>query len=189
MKAKRVEVLLLGAGMIFLAGCSAKKIDLGNINRPQRSGELDAYQIFVGEWKWEAELLNAEGPDRKWSGTAEWHWALDKRYLLGSMKSRSERASFEAMGVWSWHPTQNKYRWWMFNDWGYPQEGDATYNDKTRTWVMPYTSVGLDGTTSHGRYSVTVADNNTLEWTSVEWADAMHSIKKMEMRGTYKRAR
>ena len=180
------------AGTLILLVCSAcakPKIDLGQITRPERSGELDAYQVFVGEWKWEAEMLNAEGADRKWNGTAEWHWGLDRRYLMGSMKSKSERAQFESSGVWSWHPTRKEYRWWMFNDWGYPQEGKAKYDERNRSWQMPYISCGLDGTTSHGEYCVTVVDNNTLQWTAVEWADALHMVKKMEMRGTYKRAR
>ena len=52
---------------------------------------------------------------------------------------------------------------------------------------MDYKSVGLDGTTSYGRYIVTVKDNNTLDWNMTEWADPFHTITKMELEGVYKR--
>ncbi len=54
---------------------------------------------------------------------------------------------------------------------------------------MKYKSIGLDGTTSYGSYSMKVADNDTLEWRLQEWADMMHLFKKLEMTGTYKRVR
>jgi len=52
---------------------------------------------------------------------------------------------------------------------------------------MPFTSVGLDGTTSYGLYTMQVVDDDTLDWTLIEWADGLHTIMKSEMRGTYKR--
>ncbi len=52
---------------------------------------------------------------------------------------------------------------------------------------MDYKSVGLDGTTSYGRYHMTVVDDDTLDWRMEEWADGLHLVKKMEMKGTYKR--
>nr|NIP84766.1 hypothetical protein [Planctomycetales bacterium] len=52
---------------------------------------------------------------------------------------------------------------------------------------MKYVSVGLDGTTSYGYYQMKVVDDDTLDWEMVEWADALHLAKKLEMTGTYKR--
>jgi hypothetical protein len=162
-------------------------VDFSKIERPERAGELDAYDVFVGKWTWEAELANAEGADKKWTGRAEWRWALDNRCLHGVMAAKSANAEFEAAGIWSWHPKSKKYIWWMFNNWGYPQEGTARYDKDKRTWAMSYKSVGLDGTASFGEYTMSVVDDNTLDWSVVEWADAMHMAKKMEMTGTYKR--
>lgn len=171
-----------------LAGCAAPKVDFASIQRPTRANELNAYNVFVGQWDWEAEMLNAASDaDRKWTGAAEWKWTLDERCLHGVLSAKSARTDFEAAGVWSRHPKTGKYIWWMFNNWGYPQEGTADYDAASRTWTMDYTSVGLDGTPSHGRYTMKVLDDKTLEWYSIEWADALHTIKKMEMKGTYKR--
>ena len=173
----------------FLAvlGCRARNVDFAEIQRPPRSAELDAYNVFVGTWDWQAEMLNAEGPDRNWTGTAEWKWALDNRCLEGKLRSTNQRATFEANGVWTWHPLRKRYQWWMFNDWGYPQQGNALYDAETRTWRMPYRSVGLDGTRSFGEYSITAVDNDTLEWCAEEWVGPLHTIKKFKMVGTYKR--
>ncbi len=186
----RAIVASIASIVVFLApGCVAPRVDFGEIQRPPRSPKLDAYNIFVGSWTWEAEMLNADGADRTWNGTAEWHWTLDKRTLQGVMSAKSERTGFEAAGVWSWHPKSKKYIWGMFNNWGYPQAGTARYDADAKRWQMNYRSVGLDGTTSYGWYRMTVVDNDTLDWSVKEWADPLHLIPKMEMKGTYKRQR
>ncbi len=180
---------LLAVPLLFLAfsGCAAVKVDFAKITRPERPAQLSAYDVFVGSWDWKAEMLNAEGADRNWTGTAEWKWSLDQRCLVGHMKSTNAKATFEADGVWTWHPISKGYQWWMFNDWGYPQHGNASYDAKSKTWRMKYRSVGLDGTTSHGEYRMTAVDKDKLDWSCDEWADALHTIKKLEMKGTYTR--
>lgn len=175
------------ASLFFITGCMAPNVDFSAIKRPPRSSDLDAYAVFVGSWTWEAQVENAEGPGTKWSGTANWEWALDKRCLHGRLSAKSGDVAYEAAGIWSMHPRTKRYIWWMFNDWGYPQSGSASYDSKTKTWRMDYTSVGLDGTTSHGRYFVKVVDDNTLEWRMKEWADPLHFVQKLSMTGTYRR--
>ncbi len=184
---RTMVALLTPIGILISMGCAASKVDFSKIERPPRPAQLDAFNVFVGYWDWEAEMTNAKGADRNWSGTAEWTWTLDNRCLHGTMSAKTENASFDAAGIWSWNPKSKKYLWWMFNNWGYPQEGTASYDDETRCWRMNYTSIGLDGTTSHGRYRMTVVDNDTLDWQMEEWADPFHLIKKMEMTGSYKR--
>jgi hypothetical protein len=171
----------------WLTGCAAPNVDFSTIQRPQRAVELDAFEAFVGSWKWEAKLLNTEGEDEKWTGRAEWSWALDKRCLQGHLWAEGAHASFEAEGIWSWHPKAKRYTWWMFNNWGYPQQGTASYDADAKSWRMPYKSVGLDGSGSYGIYTMEIIDQDTLEWTMTEWADALHMVKKMEMTGTYTR--
>ncbi len=175
--------------ILFAGGCAVSNVSFSGIQRPDRATALDAYDVFVGTWTWEATMLNADSDDASWSGQAAWNWTLDKRCLHGEMSAKSNNADFKAEGIWSWHPKARKYIWSMFNNWGYPQEGTAHYDDDTKCWRMAYRSVGLDGTTSYGRYEMKVVDNNTLEWSASEWADALHMIKKMEMEGTYKRQR
>ncbi len=185
----------IGCAMVTLvcitlsSGCTVSNVDFTTIEKPKRSSEMDRFDVFVGSWAWEAELKNTEGPDRKWTGNAQWDWTLDKRCLQGKMSAKSHNVSFDAEGVWSWHPKKKKYIWWMFNNWGYPQEGTAKYNATCNCWCMNYKSVGLDGTTSYGRHTIQVKDNDTLDWRMEEWVDALHLIKKSEMRGTYKRTK
>ncbi len=177
-------------GLIVMAtcvGCGEKNIDLSTMHRPDRAAALDAYDVFVGDWTWEAQMLNATDDDKSWTGTASWSWTLDKRCLVGKMSAKSKSTSFSSEGIWSWHPTKKKYIWWMFNDWGYPQQGRATFNENCNCWVMDYKSVGLDGTNSYGRYIVTIKDNDTLNWNMTEWADPFHAYTKMELKGVYKR--
>lgn len=189
MNKSRSAVAVMGCVTVLLAGgCAVARVDFSGMERPPRAAELDAYDVFVGSWTWEAEMLNAQEPDRSWSGTAKWHWALDRRCLVGEISSKSERTDFTASGIWSWHPTQKKYIWTMYNNWGYPQQGKATYDADTKTWDMRYQSIGLDGTTSLGKYRMRIIDHDTLEWSVTEWSP-LYLVKKMEMRGTYKRQR
>ncbi len=184
-KLAAVTIVLLAA--LALPGCTARNVDFSTIERPDRAAELSAYDVFVGEWDWKAEVVNAAAEDKSWTGTAKWNWTLDNRCLHGTMSAKCAHAEFEAAGVWSWHPKKEKYIWWMFNNWGFPQEGSAKYCADSKTWTMPYKSVGLDGTTSYGRYVMKVKDNDTLEWTMTEWRNRLHTIKKLEMTATYTR--
>ena len=63
----------------LVSGCAASKVDFANIKQPARPAELDAYDVFVGSWTWYADMLNAEGPDKKWTWTAEWMSRLPRR--------------------------------------------------------------------------------------------------------------
>ena len=184
---RRISVLTVPVAVLLVSGCASPQIDFSTLERPARAAELDAYNVFVGEWTWEAEVVNAEGLDKDWTGTAKWGWRLDDRCLHGTISGKCPSAGFDAAGIWSWHPKKGQYIWWMFNNWGYPQQGTAGYDDQAKCWSMDYTSVGLDGTTSYGRYRMEIIDNDTLKWTMHEWADMMHLFPKMEMKGTYKR--
>ena len=192
MRASRtLAILLIPVLAVALTGCTARNVDFSQIKQPARAPELDAYNAFVGDWNWTAEVVNAEGASKHWKGTASWQWTLDNRCLHGTMSSKTADAQFDTAGIWSWHPTRKKYIWWMFNNWGFPQAGTAKYCDNCPgckgCWKMKYRSVGLDGTPSYGLYTMKVVDKDTLEWTMNEWVDAMHTIKKIEMVGTYKR--
>lgn len=178
-----LAVVGLGVAMV---GCAAPKVDVSKIQRPERSAKLNAYDVFVGSWTWEAKMLNACGEGEKWTGTAEWEWGMDKRVLSGHMLSKSGKTEFESNGVWTWNANRG-YQWGMINNWGYIQTGLASYDEADRCWTMNYSSIGLDGTPSYGRYQMHVRDGDTLDWSCVEWADALHLAKKMEMTGTYKR--
>lgn len=187
----RFLVLLVGvAGTMCLAvGCTPRTVDADMLRRPGRAGQLDALNVFVGSWTWEAQVLNAAPGVKHWSGTAQWQWSLDDRCLRGEIASRSGETKFTSSGLWGWDGRARRYVWSMYNDWGHPQQGTARYDDDRKRWVMPYRSIGLDGTPSHGRYLMTVVNADTLEWEMIEWADGLHLFKKMEMKGTYRRVR
>ncbi|MCK4658039.1 MAG: hypothetical protein KAV82_00825 [Phycisphaerae bacterium] len=184
---RRIAIVGVLGVALLASGCATAKVDFTSIKCPPRAAELDAYSVFVGDWNWKAELVNAEDADKQWTGTASWKWILDNRCLHGEMSAKSANAGFNAAGIWSWHPKAKKYIWWMFNNWGYPQQGTAKYNEQEKCWKMPFTSVGLDGTTSYGLYTLNVVGKNSIDWTLQEWADAMHMVLKMEMKGTYTR--
>lgn len=169
------------------AGCTVRNVDVGSFSRPDRPAELSAYDVFVGDWDWEAKTVVSEGQGQSWRGTAEWRWTLDRRALHGKMSAQGGELRFEVEGYWGWHPRSKRYFWRMINNWGYPQEGSAGYDRANEKWTMHFKSVGLDGTTSYGRHTMSVVDQNTLAWDVIEWADPLHLIQKVHMKGTYRR--
>ncbi|MHC4064431.1 MAG: hypothetical protein ACYSUI_08010 [Planctomycetota bacterium] len=185
--ARKAVALVAAVVVVWASGCAAPQVDFASIERPARSAELDAYNVFVGKWTWEAEVVNTDDADNRWTGTAHWEWTMDDHWLHGQVSAKSTNAEFEAGGVWGWHPEKRQYIWSMFNNWGQPQSGTAKYDADSKTWTMDYVSVGLDGTKSHGCYTMSVADENTLDWQLCEWALPFQMAKKLEMKGTYKR--
>jgi hypothetical protein len=175
--------------IVFAAGCSAPTINFADIQRPDRPSELDHFDVFVGSWVWEAELMNAEGEARNWNGTASWRWTLDDRCLHGLLSAKSTEAQYDAAGVWTFHPKKKRYEWTMYNNWGYPQHGKAKYDADTKTWKMTYRSTGLDGGGSYGLHELQIVSDDELKWHNEEWADGLHMFKKFDMQGVFKRKR
>lgn len=182
----RTSTLFMTLVVAGLIGCAAPTVDFSKIQRPARSAEMDAFDVFVGSWSWQAEMCNADEKHRSWSGTATWLWTLDQRCLHGQLSAKSDDVAFDTAGIWTWNSKSKKYIWWMFNNWGYPQRGTARYDAAKKSWTLDYSSTGLDGTPSCGQYRITVADHNTLKWEMTEWTP-LHLAKKMEMKGTYTR--
>lgn len=182
-----VAALLASVASVTLAGCSIRHVDFSSFERPPIAPELEPYGVFVGSWTWQAVMRNVDGAGQEWTGTAEWGWTLDNRSLRGRLEAASGATKYHAEGLWSWHPISKRYIWGMFNNWGYPQRGVASYDENAKCWRMDFKGVGLDGTTSYGRYRMTVIDKDTLDWSLAEWADPLRLIKKIEMNGTFKR--
>ena len=184
---RRTIVTLCIVSALALTGCMSPKAGFAEIQKPATPTQMSDFKDFIGSWTWEAQLSTGEGEPEEWTGSATWDWVLGGTYLHGELTSTGPHQSFASSGYWGWHPTRRTYVWWMLNDWGYPQEGTAAYNAAEKQWTMNYHGVGLDGTTSHGRYTMKVVDQDTLEWTMTEWADLCRLFKKIEMTGTYKR--
>ena len=186
MNAMRKSAFVIAPVLASLIGCSARTVNFADIHRPARAAEMSAFDVFVGTWNWQAEMLNADQAHKSWTGTATWQWTLDNRCLHGQLSAKSADCAFDTAGIWTWDVKSKKYIWWMFNNWGYPQQGTAKYDAASRSWTLNYKGTGLDGSASEGQYRLTVVDNNTIKWEMTEWT-SMRLAKKMEMKGTYTR--
>jgi hypothetical protein len=185
-RATMAVLMMALVGSLSLVGCGPVKVDFATLKKPMPAPELEPLGRFVGSWTLEAERSTGDGNTEKWTGTATWKWVLDDMYLYGDLGMHGP-IDFIASGYWGWQPVKKTYMWWMLNDWGYPQWGTATYDDEQKLWVMKYKGVGLDGTDSWGQYTLQWVDDNTVTWEYHEWADLFKTIKKIEMRGAYKR--
>src|SRR5438067_7759743 len=98
----------------MVPGCASPTADFNKMQRPARAPALDAFNVFVGTWNWEASAANADTAHKNWTGTAKWEWTLDQRCLHGQMSAKSGSTEFDTAGIWSWHPVKKQYMWWMF---------------------------------------------------------------------------
>lgn len=187
--ARRWLLVVLAAPLLGIAfGCATNPPHGSYSVRPPRSEEVESLGYFVGSWDWFVEG-QLDGAAAQWSGSAEWDWTLDRRCLQGRIAGRSGNLSVEMAGVWTWHPTERRYMWWLFNDWGFPQEGTAALDAASRRWTFDYVGVGTDGQSTFGRYTVVAEDANTFSWRMDEWADALRLSRRAELAGTFHRQR
>jgi hypothetical protein len=100
--------------------------------------------------------------------------------------SQNQSTKFEAEKGVGWHPRE-KSTFGNVQQLGLSAARHARYDADDHCWTMDYQSVGLDGTTSHGRYTVHVVDSNTMDWSMTEWRFPFHIGKKVEMTGKYTR--
>ena len=113
------------AGLAFAPWCGCATMepggeatDLGSLVRPERAAEMDAFDVFVGAWDFKAEMMEVEGPNRMWTGLAEWKYSLDGRCLIGAMSLSNPQTQYQSEGHWTWNPGKQRYEFAIYNDWG-----------------------------------------------------------------------
>ena len=154
---------------------------------PPRPAELDRLGSLVGSWEGSGECKMA-GQDKsitnKGSNTVTWD--CDKRVLVERWEGEmGEGNKMHGIGVWTWDSEDKKYKIYWFDNFGGTGEGEATYNDATRTWTMNSESEGPMGKTV-GKGTIKMVDNNTMDYTWEEW-NGWKTQKMMEMKGTSRR--
>lgn len=164
-KLPRKSWLVLPILSLTLAGCSVTPMNVAALEQPGRAGQLNKYDMLVGSWTWEGEVIDAADTNRHWKGTADWHWTLEEQCLHSSLTATSDTISMKSYGAWTWHPAKEKYVWYTLNNWGYPEHGAASYDAATKTWTLTYNGIALDGRAVHGSHTYTLTDRETMTWT------------------------
>lgn len=191
--------LLLGlCAAVLVAGCeTAQPVD--PFSQPGVAPQMKQLEKFLGQWEGTAELISptkeemakhapeiAEELGDEMHGTMSFEMALDGRYLKGEgwyeMGSGAERVHYKEM--WTWDAKHNKYRTFMFSNWGEHGMGWAWSNDGGATYMTKATMTDAHGNSRTGKGWMKLVDGDTIEW---EWTEQMGLFNKMVFGGTSER--
>lgn len=183
--------LAMGAVAGLLVGCGPKMTmeqmkDMMKKTHP-RPAELDHLDVLVGSWESEGDMMFC-GIDGKMTmkGSSTASWDVDRRCVVERMQGEMEGCKYEAIGIWSWDAHDKEFHTYWADNMGESGLGTGKYDPATKTWTMK--GKGRDphsGEMKQFSGTLTMPDNNTINWTHVE--KNMWGMKTMEMKGTSKR--
>jgi Protein of unknown function (DUF1579) len=174
----------------LMAGCQEPDMAEMMAKQKARPSEMDMLSPMLGEWTSTSES-KMMGMDEvmKGTGSGEYHWGVNDRYLMGTMKidMGGMMGSLTGTEYWTYDSSIKKFRTWWFDDMGTAGTGTAWYDDASRTWKMRgkgYDTVGGRHTTYNGW--MRFKNNVTLDW---EWSEygALGLVKFHEVSGTSRR--
>lgn len=123
------------------------------------SAPLEALSWMVGEWTAE----NNGG-----SVHLKADWAAHKNFIQCryEMKKSADAAPVESRQVIGFDPRTNEIVSWHFDSNG--GFGYGTWSQRDRQWIVNATGVQPDGSTSAAHNLITLDDNNSFSWQSVD---------------------
>lgn len=184
----RIGTVVLSLIGLSLTACQQPKMTMAEMMKmPPRAAELDQLSAFVGTWEGTSEGIAhmAGGEKVTGSGTETYVWECDKRVLLNRMQWKMGDCTMHGIGIWRWNAGAKKFDTFWTSDFGDVGHGQAWYDAETKTWHMRGKG-DMGGHTSVGEGTMKMVDNNTMEWSWVEW-NSWKTEKTMEMKGTSKR--
>lgn len=184
----RCSLFMAGLAAFTAAGCMPKMtLDQMKEMKVERPAELDALQAFVGEWRstGTCKMLMVEGePELTTTGTSKAEWAADGWYVVEKYSHEmQDLGPMHGVGVWTYDASDKEYEVWWFESDGSTGDGEMTHDAATKTWKMKG-EFEMGGHVMYGEGSVKIVDDSTMEWHWKAWADALHTMPAMEMKGT-----
>ena len=158
--------------------------------RPERPVELDELAFLEGRWEHTGEAKMA-GLDRtlKSSGSSSNSWDNDRWCLLERVDFEMEElGKMKGLNIWTYDTKRRKYRTSWFDSYGATAQGTATYDESSKTWKLKAKG-SSDWGTSIARGTMTIVDDNTIDWTWTEWMgwDCLRLCPIFEFKGTSRR--
>ncbi len=183
--------VLTALTMAVCAGCTPKMTLEGTKQtQSRRPAELDKLSMFEGRWVGTGEAKIA-GLEEVLPVKGAWQagWECDGWYLVSREEVETgESDKTKGLGIWTWDPARKEYRTWWYGSGGARVTATTTLDEATRTWILKFKAYGPSGSTV-GRGCVKMVDDDTMEWSWVEWPawDVLRLFKSVDLTGTYKR--
>ncbi len=157
------------------------------MKQPPRPPELDRLNAWVGSWSGDALVKMPDGKEKKGSGSNTTAWAADNWILVENWQhTMGEHDVMKGVSLIWWDNNKKKYRMAAADNYGGHGEGSFKYDEATNTWNMKGEMVdGKTGNETHGKGTVKMTDESTMEWTYTEYGPL--GMKMFEVSGTSKK--
>jgi hypothetical protein len=165
--------------------------------KPDPGPELARLGPMIGTWSGTAEMVSPspeevkktmpEGSGRMgtaFKGGGKFEWALDGMFLKGEgWHEMGDGRRIRYVEYITWDPKAKKYRNWWFNDWGSHGQGGMAFDPDETTLRVKTETVNAQGAPTHRERTMTLVDDNTMEWT---WSED-GPMGKIKLKGTSRR--
>lgn len=176
--------------LLVLVGCQQPGVGMSeSMKQPVRPAALDRLDMFVGTWEGTAEtrIPAVEGVQTS-TGINTVSWEADGWLLVERLEvDMGVGGKLAGLGIWTWDPRAETYRFWWSDNFGIRSHGTATYDEESHTWLTKAKSYNtLTGRNSVNEGVAKMVADDMIEWEHTEWT-AWKSRKLMEMKGTSRR--
>ncbi len=158
--------LIIGTSVVVLifGGMSAKA-------QTPKSPELKVLDHFVGSWRNESVVRQANGDEDRSTDTSVAKWSLKGRYI--KERGTDSDGKEGALELWTYDSDAGVYKMWFFDSNSpEPKPGTLRWNESKKTLTSAKEDVG-NGIT--GQLSVRFMDNDRTEYT-VSAKDAYETV-------------
>jgi hypothetical protein len=172
-----------------LVGCAEqnKKMDASAMKPMARPVELDLLNAWVGKWESTNEVKMPDGKTMKGTGSSDIAWDLDNRILVErSTENMGEMGTDHAMIVFAYDSQGKNFDTTYYSSMGMVGKAKMRFDQKSKTWIMQGDPSfnPMMGKKTIFSMTMTMPDNNTMQFTWQEHESFMGAKGKKFMEGT-----
>lgn len=142
-------------------------MDPSAMKPPERPKQLDMLEAFVGNWTMSGEDKMGD-KTTSMTGKFTCAWECDRNVLVEKMEcSMGDMGKMSGMIVYSYDSKEKEFETVFFNNMGFTQEGDLSYDEKNKSWN--FSGSGHDPMLNQwAKWNCTIrfVDSSTMEMTS-----------------------
>lgn len=191
------SLIMVCASLVFAGGCGRHDWSMEAPKKPAPPPEMKLLEKMVGTWEGTATMLEPspeamkehmpEGaPDmpNEFKGGGKTEWVMGGMYLKSDgWHEMGDGLKAQYVEYIGWDAKAGKYRTCFFSDWGEQGTGLMTANDDGKSFRVKTQGSDAEGRTKRGEGTMTITDDNTIDWTWTEKGP----MGTMKLKGTSKR--
>lgn len=192
------KMWIVPAFCLLAVGCMKPEPEMmGPPKKPSQPPEMKVFAPLIGTWTGTAEMIEPSAEEMKkhmppgspepqmtYAGGGTYKWDINDLYVHAEGwhdMGEGEKAHYhELIG---WNPVKKMYHSWYVSDYGERGDGWMTASADGMKFTVKTSGLGMGGKPAKGEGTMTIVDDNTVEWTWTENG----AMGRMKMKGTMKK--